>query len=172
MKRSVSAVVTFVIMYVFWLLISACLWAHHGIDYIRVVGGIICAGIVTAFSHKHRLFFTGREENVLIKTMRFMLYAPWLLWQIALANFDVAYRVLHPEMPINPQVIEFDTTLTGDISRTTLANSITLTPGTITIEVKGSRFRVHAIADKPAEALMVDQTMQKKVAHVFMEKMP
>ena len=168
-KDFLSVVVTFLIMYVFWLLLSACIGSHHGIDYIRVVGGLICAGIVTAFSHKHRLLFTGKEEKVLTKAYRFVFYVPWLLWQIILANFDVAYRVLHPKMPINPRIIEFDTTLRGDVSRTTLANSITLTPGTITIEVKGSRFWVHAIADKAAEALLVDKTMQKKVAYVFME---
>nr|MCR5853382.1 Na+/H+ antiporter subunit E [Methanophagales archaeon] len=121
-------------------------------------------------SHTNIAFFSqGKEEKVLTKAYRFIFYVPWLLWQIILANFDVAYRVLHPKMPINPRIIEFDTTLRGDVSRTTLANSITLTPGTITIEVKGSRFWVHAIADKAAEALLVDKTMQKKVAYVFME---
>jgi multicomponent Na+:H+ antiporter subunit E len=54
---------------------------------------------------------------------------------------------------------------------TTLANSITLTPGTITIDVEPEegKFQVHAIAREPAKSLLVDQTMQRKVAHVFME---
>ena len=106
------------------------------------------------------------------KTLRLLLYIPWELWQIVLANFDVAYRVLHPKMPIDPRIIEFDTTLRSDFALTTLANSITLTPGTITIDVEPERgrFLVHAIASKAADALLVDQTMQKKVAHVYMEE--
>jgi multicomponent Na+:H+ antiporter subunit E len=74
-------------------------------------------------------------------------------------------------MPIDPRIIEFDTSLRSDFALVTLANSITLTPGTITILVEPERgkFWVHAIAKKPADALLVDKTMQSKVADVYME---
>ncbi len=159
----------FVIMFVFWVLMSACIRPGH-CDYIRIAIGMFCAAIVTLISHD--LLLAGSENMNLVKTWRLLLYIPWELWQIVLANFDVAYRVLHPKMPIDPRIIEFDTSLRSDFALTTLANSITLTPGTITIDVEPERgrFLVHAIAQKPADALLVDKTMQNKVAHVYMEE--
>ena len=171
-KSSVAGKIAMVIvMYIFWLLLSACYNPWHGhVSSIHIIVGVVCAVIVMLISHD--LLLKGMGDVTLVTTYRMLIYIPWELWQIVLANFDVAYRVLHPSMPIDPLVIEFETTLRSDFSLTTLANSITLTPGTITIDVdpdKG-KFLVHAIAKAPADALLVDKTMQGKVAHVFMEE--
>lgn len=162
-EKGSSMVITFFIMGIFWLLLSGIFDAFH------IISGFICCLIVTLLSHD--LLVKGKSQRKVLKSIRLILYLPWELWQIVLANIDVAYRVLHPRMPIAPRIIEFDTTLRGDFSIVTLANSITLTPGTITIlvEPEKGRFLVHAIAKESADALLVDQTMQKKVAHVFME---
>lgn len=154
---------TFCIMSLFWVLLSGMFDAFH------LIAGLICCFIVTFLSHD--LLVKGRSEKKLLKSIRLALYIPWEFWQIVLANIDVAYRVLHPRMPIDPLIIEFETSLRGEFSLITLANSITLTPGTITILVEPERgkFWVHAIAKEPGDALLVDQTMQKKVADVFME---
>ncbi|NOR78356.1 MAG: cation:proton antiporter [Methanophagales archaeon] len=156
--------VTFCVMFLFWLLLSGIL------DPIHVGAGIICSLIIAFVSHD--LLVTQKWDKMLRKSGRFIIYVVWELWQILLANFDVAYRVLHPKMPIDPSVIEFDTSLRSDLAIVTLANSITLTPGTITINIdqEKGRFQVHAIAQKPADALLVDKTMQEKVAKVFMEE--
>jgi multicomponent Na+:H+ antiporter subunit E len=74
-----------------------------------------------------------------------MGYAPFFLWEVIKANFDVAYRVLHPDMPINPGIVEIRTTMKSDIGKLGLANSITLTPGTITMDVDGDRMFIHWI---------------------------
>lgn len=155
--------ITFGVMFLFWIILSGLFGAFH------LIAGGICSALVAFLSHD--LLAKGKSDRLLIKTWRLLCYIPWELWQIVLANIDVAYRVLHPKMPIDPRVFEFETPLRGDWSLTTLANSITLTPGTITITVEPEkgRFQVHAIAKEPADALLVDQTMQKKVAHVFME---
>jgi len=154
---------TFSIMALFWILLSGIFDAFH------LISGLICCTIVAFLSHD--LLVKGRSQKKLLKSLRLILYIPWELWQIVLANIDVAYRVLHPEMPIDPRIIEFETSLRGEFSQVTLANSITLTPGTITISVEPElgRFKVHAIAKEPADALLVDKTMQNKVAYVFME---
>jgi multicomponent Na+:H+ antiporter subunit E len=154
---------TFCIMAVFWVLLSGIFDAFH------LISGLVCCAIVAIISQD--LLVKGKSEKKLLKSLRLVIYIPWELWQIVLANIDVAYRVLHPRMPIDPLIIEFETTLRGEFSLVTLANSITLTPGTITILVEPERgkFLVHAIAKEPADSLLVDQTMQKKVAHVFME---
>jgi len=156
--------VTFCVMFLFWLLLSGIF------DVLHVGAGIICSAIIAFVSYD--LLVTQKWDKMLRKSGRFIIYIVWELWQILLANFDVAYRVLHPKMPIDPSVIEFDTSLRSDLAIVTLANSITLTPGTITINIEQEkgRFQVHAIAQKPADALLVDKTMQEKVAKVFMEE--
>jgi multicomponent Na+:H+ antiporter subunit E len=171
--KAFSMTVTFLVMFIFWLLLSKSIYLYSGqleVDRLHTLVGIISAVIVTLLSHK--MLIPGRSEGMLVKAWRLLLYIPWEVWQIVLANIDVAKRVLHPEMPIDPLVIEFDTTLRSDLALVTLANSITLTPGTITIDVEPERgrFVVHAIAQDPADALLVDKTMQEKVAHVFMEE--
>jgi multicomponent Na+:H+ antiporter subunit E len=88
-----------------------------------------------------------------------------------LATIDVTKRVFGM-LDVDPQIIEFDTTLRSDFALVAFANSITLTPGTITIDVEPERGRyiVHAISKAPADSLTVDQTMQKKVGYVFLEE--
>ncbi len=163
--------VTFCAMFLFWLLLSGYIITAEGkLDAFHVGAGIICSLIIAFVSHD--LLVTQKWDKMLRKSGKFIIYVVWELWQILLANFDVAYRVLHPKMPIDPSVIEFDTSLRSDLAIVTLANSITLTPGTITINIEQEkgRFQVHAIAQKPADALLVDKTMQQKVAKVFMEE--
>lgn len=162
-NRRFGILVTFCIMFLFWLILSGFFDAFH-----LIIGGI-CSAIVTLISHS--LLVKGKSQKILLKSLRLFLYIPWELWQIVLANLDVAYRVLHPKMPIDPLVIAFETSLRGDFALVTLANSITLTPGTITIFVEPGKgkFWVHALAKEHAHAHMVDKTMQRKVADVFME---
>jgi len=161
--KAFGILVTFCAMFLFWLLLSG----HF--DTFHLTAGIICSAIVALISHD--LLVKGKGEKMLLKSFRFIIYLGWELWQIVLANFDVAYRILHPKMPIDPRIIEFETSLRSDFALVTLANSITLTPGTITIlvEPEKGKFWVHAIAKKPADSLLVDKTMQRKVTNVYME---
>ena len=74
-----------------------------------------------------------------------LLYIPYFFWQVLKANFDVAYRVLHPDVPIRPGIVKVHTELTSEMAKTFLANSITLTPGTLTVDVDGRDLYVHWI---------------------------
>ena len=165
-EKIFGILITFGILFLFWILLSGLFDAFH------LIAGVICTGIVTLISHD--LLVKGGDKKFIGKSLRLFWYIPWELWQIVLANIDVAIRVLHPKMPIDPLIIEFETPLRSDFSLITLANSITLTPGTITISVEPEKgmFRVHGIAKEPADALLVDQTMQKKVAEVFFVEWP
>ena len=69
------------------------------------------------------------------KVFWFVIYVIVFLWECLRANIDVAYRVLHPDLPIRPGIIRVRTELTSDVGITFLANSITLTPGTTTVDV-------------------------------------
>lgn len=102
--------------------------------------------------------------------LRFLSYIPWLLWEIFLANIYMIYIVLHPRMReiIYPHVVKFKTRLKSDLGLTTFANSITLTPGTITIAIEKDVFYVHAINEKVARSL--PGTMEKKVKNIFERK--
>jgi len=74
-----------------------------------------------------------------------IIYIIVLLKEIVKANFDVAYRVLHPKMPIKPGIVIIKTELKQDIAKMILANSITLTPGTFTLDIKGDELLIHWI---------------------------
>ncbi len=74
-----------------------------------------------------------------------LLYLPYFLFYCIKANLDVALRVLHPDVPIHPGIVKVTTTLTTPLAKTALANSITLTPGTLTVDVDGQDLYVHWI---------------------------
>lgn len=77
----------------------------------------------------------------------------WLLKEIALANIDVCKRILDPELPISPIIVKLPCSQQSDMGRVTYANSITLTPGTVTLEVNESDIEVHALTREAAKAL-------------------
>ena len=95
---------------------------------------------------------------------------PWLIWQIAVASAHIAYVVLHPRMPIRPRMIRVQAKLPHALARLTLANSITLTPGTVTIDVQGDDFLVHALTEVSVQGLLPEQgdgIMQQRVANLY-----
>jgi len=65
----------------------------------------------------------------------FLYYLPIFIWECIKANFDVAYRVGHPDLPIKPGIVKVKTSLKSDTGLTFLANSITLTPGTLSVDI-------------------------------------
>lgn len=75
----------------------------------------------------------------------FFVYIPFFIWEMAKANFDVAYRVIHPKMPINPGIVKVKTKIKSDFGKVILANSITLTPGTFTVDIKDEFLYIHCI---------------------------
>jgi len=152
---------TSVILFLFWMLLSGKFDAFH------LTLGVICCGVASYLFHD-LLFANVRVGDMRIIAGRFIRYIPWLLWQIALSNIHVASLVLSRKMPIDPRVIKFKTKLETDISMVTLANSITLTPGTITMDIKDGVFYVHAVSQKVADDLNAGE-MEDRVAHIFME---
>ena len=72
-------------------------------------------------------------------------YLPVFIWKLILSNIDVARRVLSPKIPLNPGFVKIKTDLKGDFGKLVLANSITLTPGTLSVDVDGEYIYVHTI---------------------------
>ncbi|HDZ89241.1 MAG: Na+/H+ antiporter subunit E [Deltaproteobacteria bacterium] len=152
---------TAIILFIFWSLLSG----HF--DLFHLVLGAVCSLAVSYLFHD-LLFVNVRIGNLRTMAWRFLIYIPWLLGQILIANMHVAALVLRPKMPISPRIIRFKTKLETDISKVTLANSITLTPGTITIDIRGDEFYVHALSHMVADDLYGGE-MEDRVAHIFME---
>lgn len=86
-------------------------------------------------------------------TLRAMAYWPWLLGQIVAANLAVTREILRPRLAITPTVIWVRSTQRSDLGRTIFANSITLTPGTVSIELGAGAIQVHALTRDAAEGL-------------------
>jgi len=156
-------IITFMIMIGFWLIFSGKFDLFH-----LSLGVISC--LIVAFFSSDLLFSSGLKTDFLTCWIRFAWYVPWLLYQILLANLYVLRLAFHPRMMelIDPHIIEFNSHLESDIARTTFANSITLTPGTITINVSLiGRFSVHCIDMSSGEPLPGE--MERRIARVFKE---
>ena len=94
-----------------------------------------------------------------------MVFWPWLAWQIVLSAWNVTRIVLDPALPISPRMVKVRANQKTAVGLTTYANSITLTPGTISVEVseRGKAIWVHAITRDGAEG-MSDDEMNRRIA--------
>ncbi len=124
-----SRIVLFIIALLIWSLLNwAPSWQH-------LIVGIFIAVFIAFMTGD---FFVSRPHTLKHPHRYFYFvfyYIPVFLWECLKANLDVAYRVLHPKLPINPGIVKVRTTLKTDIALTFLANSITLTPGTMVVDI-------------------------------------
>lgn len=108
----------------------------------ELVCGAAVSLLVTVLSGHHLAVLSGLrlEPMALVHLFRFLLV---FLRSLILANIDMARRVLSPSLPIHPAVVEVETGLQSTLGRLLLTNAITLTPGTLSIDVTGNRILVH-----------------------------
>lgn len=165
-----SLALQFIPLYAFWLVLS-----QHYQPFYLIAGAVVCAG-VTWFNRE--MFFalapagrSGRLSPVsALKTAYHLArYVPWLVIQIARDNVLVAYLVLHPRMPINPGLIRFKTGYKKPVSQVILANSITLSPGTMTVLLEHNSYLVHDLIPSSCANLISGET-QKRVSRIFDEE--
>ncbi len=150
----------FVILFATWVILSG----HF--DALHLLFGAACAALVAAFSYDLLLSAAG-PHTMLVTIGRFAGYVPWILREVFLANLHVAYLVLRPAA-MRPRMVRFRTSLTSDMARVTLGNSITLTPGTVTVDIDGDEFCVHALSDKSVDDLRSGD-IERRVARLFDE---
>jgi len=161
MKRYVAL---FIITLLFWLLITLSL------SLANILVGIAAAGATTLLFGR---YFVHRVEKFL-EPQRYawlLLYIFVFLWECIKANFDVAYRVLHPAMPIKPGIVKVHLGVKSDLAKTMLANSITMTPGTIAVDVIGQVMYVHWIyvssSDPNVYSRKVSGRFEKYIKKIF-----
>ncbi len=134
-----------VVLFGIWLLWSGHYTVEHALVF--AMGVSSCAFVVYL---SHRLDIVDEEGHPIHLAGRLVLYIPWLLWAIVKANVDVAKRVLSPQMPIDPCVVRVEATQKSDLCRVIFANSITLTPGTVSLDLDGEDIVVHALTREAA----------------------
>ena len=133
------------VLFVLWLLLS-------GIFEPLLLGLGVASCIVVVYI-AHRMDVIDHEGHPIHLTWRTLLYFPWLAWEIVKANIDVALAIVRPIMAIEPRLLDIEAGQKDDLGRVIYANSITLTPGTVTIATEGSAFTVHALTRSAAEGL-------------------
>jgi multicomponent Na+:H+ antiporter subunit E len=165
-----SWLVLFGITLGFWGLLSG-----HG-DLLHLGGGVVSAAVVATLTVRvergHLRSGAPAREAVpplfrLSRTWaRFALYLPWLFLQMIRSALQVAWVLVHPRLPIAPRVVAVPVRLAGDLPLTTYANSITLTPGTVTVDLEPGRLLVHALTRAGATDLL-EGSMERRIAWTF-----
>ena len=152
----------FALLFVVWMIFSGFFDAFH------LSLGVISCAIVTWISSD--LLFEDRTTSFrrrLIQFVRMVSYTFWLLRQIVLANVFLLRLAFGPRERLKPQIVRYECGLKSDFEKFLLANSITLTPGTVTIKILGSTYYIHAINDEAAAGL--DGEMERRIARIFAE---
>jgi len=154
-------ILTAIGLYIFWIVLSGVF------DNFHLITGALMSLTIAFFTWD--LLFQNKEMPLskrIGEIFRFSRYIIWLLYQIVLANLHVARLVLDPKLPIDPRIIRVPTKLKKDISFVAYANSISLTPGTITIGVESDALLVHAI-DKKVAGDLLSGAMEERISRVF-----
>jgi multicomponent Na+:H+ antiporter subunit E len=131
-------VTLFILSLIFWMLLTFEFTVPNLI--VGSVASVICALFFGRF------FITNVYK--LLQPQRYFWFIVYLfifIWECIKANIDVAYRVLHPAMPIRPGIVKVKTTLKSDLAKMLLANSITMTPGTISVDIIDDYLYIHWI---------------------------
>jgi multicomponent Na+:H+ antiporter subunit E len=144
-----------VVAFAVWLL-----WSGIYQPLIVGLGAVSCLFVIWICHAKGIL---DEESAPLELAPGLLRYIPWLVWAIIKANVDVALRILSPSLPISPRIIRVKPGQKSDIGRVIYANSITLTPGTVTCDADGDEFVIHALT-KAAAADVIAGDMDRRVS--------
>ena len=160
-RRYFSALI---IYFLFWLAYTSSLAPEE------LIIGIVIAAFLSLFTYKS---FTQlkSDNNILKRTAAFITYIPIFIIEMVKANIDVARRVINPNLPINPGIVKINTSLKSDYAKLFLANSITLTPGTLTMDVKDNYLYIHWIdvtsSDKGKQKEQIAGKFEDKLGGIF-----
>lgn len=158
---------TFAILFLAWIIMSGIF--EFKFLFYAVVSCAVIATICTRTLQIKAMKSDKAYFLLHINYARLIAYMGWLLVQIIKSAWYVSMVTLVKREEMNPMVVWFKVDYDNPIAFSMLANSITLTPGTITIDIKGEVFSVHALTRETAEGVL-DGSMQQKVAWLFGEE--
>jgi multicomponent Na+:H+ antiporter subunit E len=145
MKRAMRSVALFFNLALLWLF-----WSGYFTPALLFYGALSCLAVV-AMSHRVRIV---DPESLPFHLMpRGFVYIPWLLWEIVKSNIDVARIILDPKLPIRPELMRCRAPQRGEVAQVIYANSITLTPGTLTLDLANDEMLIHSLAPEFAEGV-------------------
>ena len=154
--RLIHSISLFIALFAFWLLLSGFFTPF-----------LIAAGAVSALCAvwlARRMDIVDREAHPIhLGWWAVFSYWPWLLWEIVKSGWDVSRRIVDPRLPISPTLVRFAPSQHSDLGLVIHANSITLTPGTLTVEAEPGNFLVHALTSDGAAGL-ANSEMDRRVA--------
>lgn len=135
----------------FILFLSVWLALSGKYDVFHVSLGII-SSLIVAYTSRDLINNSNNICKNIKIFIKFLFYIPWLIYQIILSNFMITRIVISKNVikNINPRIFTYETVLTSDLAKMFLANSITLTPGTITISVVDNKLTIHALKEEGA----------------------
>ncbi|KHF25816.1 Na+/H+ antiporter subunit E [Solemya velum gill symbiont] len=147
----------FITLSVIWLLLSG-----HTNPLLLSLG---LASVILTVIIDHRMDVVDQEGNRISYPPRLITYIPWLAWETIKSNITVAKLILDPKMPIRPNIFTVKASQPGELGKTIYANSITLTPGTVSMSVDGDEILVHAIDQGTADDLLTGE-MDRRVTRI------
>ena len=157
-----SKIILFIIGFIIWMLLGWPLDIQHALV------GIPVAGFVAFLTGD---MFSRRPQHFghITRYLWFCYYVPLFIWECLKANLDVALRVINPKLPINPGIVKVKTTLKSDTALTFLANSITLTPGTLCVDIVAEEglLYIHWIDVKSQDVEKASQLIVTKFENVL-----
>ncbi|MCK5856624.1 MAG: Na+/H+ antiporter subunit E [Bacteroidales bacterium] len=154
--------ISFLVLLIGWFLLTWTLDMKSVLIGIGLTGmlAILFCGSCTIFS----------EIKLTPKAFAYtFIYLIVFMGELVKANIDVTRRVLSPSLPINPGIVKVETRLKSKMARLILANSITLTPGTFTLEVHDDAFYIHWIDVKHAEEAQATEDLVRKFEKILEE---
>ena len=143
-------------------LVLSCFWLVLSGVYTAITLGAGVASVALTLILARRMDIVDEEGHSIHLLPRAITYWPWLIKEIAKAAVDVTKIILNPKLPISPTLIRVRASQRSASGLATYANSITLTPGTITARVSGQDFLVHAVTRDGTKEL-AEGTMDRRV---------
>ena len=160
MRKLLSALV---VLFAFWLALS------FNVQPAFLVVGALLTALVAVITLSRQPCYEWMLNP--LRLLYLLLYVPYFVYYCVKANLDVAYRVLHPDVPIKPGIVKVTTELKSDLAKTFLANSITLTPGTLTVDMVGQDLYVHWInvhtSDPQEQATIIVRRFEGFLKRIF-----
>jgi len=157
-------------LYLFFILVLIWLALTSTLHWQELTIGIVISLVVSFFLSKTYLKL-GLPPLSIKRIAFFIIYIGVLFKEIIAANIDVAYRIIHPKMPIKPGIVVIKTSLRQDIAKMILANSITLTPGTFTLDIIEDTLLIHWINVKTENikeaTKMIGERFEKYLRVIF-----
>jgi len=127
------------------LLAIAAFWVGNSGHYKPLMLGFGAASIVITLFVSARLKIIDREGSPYVRLFGWLAYYPWLGWEVIKSNWTVIKACLRADLDISPALVKIRTSCKSDLAKVTFANSITMTPGTVTVEIEGDKLLVHGL---------------------------